>query len=462
MSHQRLRTVGVEIVGAIGRRPGRRIWTITGVSTDSRAVRPGEMFFALAGARCDGHDFVRSALERGAACAVVSRDVDVPHAMRDRVVKVQDTLRALCQSARAYRRTWGGKIIAVTGSNGKTTTREMIYHILSAHMPCHRSPKSFNTDVGVSLTLFQAEPTDRVIVLEMGTNAPGEIAELTQIAEPDLGVITNIGETHLEGLGSIEGVAKAKAELLDALGRDSAAFLNADDPWFEFLAKRVQGKVISYGTRREAAFRGHDVQAFEGGHSFIIRGGLRVEIPVPGRHNVLNALAALAVADYLGLCLSDAAARMATFRLPEMRYQVEQIRGITVVFDGYNANPGSMSAAIAAFSKTEVSGRRVAVLGDMMELGLRSEQLHRALGAEVARSGVSALWAVGKFAPLVARSAEENGLDGHVSQAEDVEPVLRHVCEYLQAGDAVLVKGSRGMKMERLVEELRALPASKG
>jgi len=449
-------------VGAIGRRPGRRIWTITGVSTDSRAIRPGEMFFALAGARSDGHDFVRSALERGAACAVVSRDVEVPHAMRDRVVRVQDTRRALGQSARAYRRTWGGKVIGVTGSNGKTTTREMIYHILSAHMPCHRSPKSFNTDVGVSLTLFQADPTDRVIVLEMGTNAPGEIAELTQIAEPDLGVITNIGETHLEGLGSIEGVAKAKAELLDALGRDSAAFLNADDPWFEFLAKRVQGKVISYGTRREAAFRGHDVQVFEGGHSFIIRGGIRVEIAVPGRHNVLNALAALAVVDYLGLCLSDAAARMATFRLPEMRYQVEQIRGITVVFDGYNANPGSMSAAIAAFSKTEVPGRRVAVLGDMMELGLRSEQLHRALGAEVARSGVSALWAVGKFAPLVARSAEENGLDGHVSQADDVEPVVRHVCEYLQPGDAVLVKGSRGMKMERLVEELRAAPTLKG
>ncbi|MGD1000549.1 MAG: UDP-N-acetylmuramoyl-tripeptide--D-alanyl-D-alanine ligase [Candidatus Brocadiia bacterium] len=449
-------------MGAIGRRPGRRIWTITGVSTDSRVVRPGEMFFALTGARSDGHDFVRSALERGAACAVVSRDVDVPHAMRDRVVRVKDTLRALGQSARAYRRTWGGKVIAVTGSNGKTTTREMIYHILSAHMPCHRSPKSFNTDVGVSLTLFQADPTDRVIVLEMGTNAPGEIAELTQIAEPDLGVITNIGETHLEGLGSIEGVAKAKAELLDALGRDSAAFLNADDPWFEFLAKRVQGKVISYGTRREAAFRGHDLQSFEGGHSFIIRGGLRVEIPVPGRHNVLNALAALAVADYLGLCLSDAAARMATFRLPEMRYQVEQIRGITVVFDGYNANPGSMSAAIAAFSKTEVPGRRVAVLGDMMELGLRSEQLHEALGAEVARSGVNALWAVGKFAPLVARSAEKNGLDGHVSQADDVGPVVRHVCEYLQPGDAVLVKGSRGMKMERLVEELRAAPALKG
>jgi len=183
---------------------------------------------------------------------------------------------------------------------------------------------------------------------------------------------------------------------------------------------------------------------------------------VPGRHNVLNALAALAVADYLGLCLSEAAARMAMFRLPEMRYQVEQIRGITVVFDGYNANPGSMSAAIAAFSETEVPGRRVAVLGDMMELGPRSEQLHRALGAEVARSGVSELWAVGKFAPLVARSAEENGLDGHVSQAEDVEPVARHVCEYLQPGDAVLVKGSRGMKMERLVEEIRASSAPKG
>lgn len=448
-----MRTVGVEIVGAIGRRPGRRTVDMTGVSTDSRAIRPGELFFALPGARVDGHDFVPDVLARGAAAAVVSRDVAVAPELRDRLVRVEDTLRALGDSAREYRRRWGGTVIGITGSNGKTTTREMTWHALSEQMPCKRSPKSFNTEVGVPLTLFLLEAEDRAAVVEMGTNAPGEIAELARIAEPNIGVITSISETHLEGLGSEEGVARAKAELLEALGPKGVAFLNADDKWFEFLRERHAGRTVAVGAGEKAEFRATEIKPCDGGYGYTVR-GCAVRLTVPGRHNVTNSLLALAVAEHLGLDLAKAAARMASFRMPEMRYQVERVRGIEVHFDGYNANPGSMRSALETFRDMPVSGRRVAVLGDMLELGESSERLHDWLGTEAARSRLDGLWAVGQFAPVVARAALANGLKAARGEKE-LDAVAAEICASLHEGDAVLVKGSRGMKLERFVERLR-------
>ena len=251
-----MRLLGVEIVGAIGGRPGRRTWNATGVSIDSRSVQPGEIFFALTGTRTDGHCHVAEALAKGAQAAVVHREVDAPEECRERLVRVDDTLRALGESARDYRERWGGKVIAVTGSNGKTTTREMLYHILSGYMRCKRSLRSFNTNIGVPLTLFCAEEDDEALVVEMGTNASGEVAALAALARPDAGVITNIGESHLAGLGSVAGVAEAKAELLDALGGKGTAFLNADDRWFGFLSERHRGARVGFGLGRGAEFRG--------------------------------------------------------------------------------------------------------------------------------------------------------------------------------------------------------------
>ena len=449
--------IELEIVGTIGRRPGRRVLKCTGVSFDSRTLRPGEVFFALGGARCDGHGFVRQALEKGAAAAVICRDVAVPPEFKGRLVRVADSLRALGDAARLYRRKWGGLVIAVTGSNGKTTTREMIHYIVSDKIPCTRSPKSFNTDIGVPLTLFAAKRTDKVIVVEMGTNAPGEIAALGAIAEPNVGVITNIGATHLAGLGSIQGVAQAKAELFDALRLPGTAVLNADDAMFNFLSHRYAGKVISYGLSPDADFRATDVQRLSGGCVFHVQGGRPVRLRVPGLHNVRNALAALAVAAHLGMDLSAAAERLSTFRLPPMRYEVEVIHHVTVVNDCYNANPDSMQAALETFGRTapRAGGRRVVVLGDMMELGDHSERFHRRLGVDVARAGVDALFAVGKFADCVARSAREKGLTGRVFHAPELDGVAQSVRKFLRPGDALLVKGSRGMKLERLVEELR-------
>ena len=453
--------LGVEIVGAIGRRPERRELQISGVSTDSRVVQEGELFFALEGKRTDGHDYVVEALDKGAAAVVVHRDVEAPEHLRDRVVRVENTLRALGRFACLYRRRWGGKVIAVTGSNGKTTAREMMYHILSPYIPCKRSPRSFNTNIGVPLTLFQAERDDEVLIVEMGTNGPGEIRELVEIAEPDHGVITNVAESHLEGLGSEEGVACAKAELLDGLGTTGTAFLNADDAWFSFFAQRHKGPIRSFGIGPSAELRGRAIRRLDNGHWFTIPGGIEVRLRVPGIHNVRNALAALAVAQYLGVDLAAAAARLESFRPPPMRYQVEEIGGVTVVIDCYNANPGSMRAALEEFREMHADGRRIAVLGDMMELGKESEALHARLGAELVRFGADILWAVGTHGKCVAGAAERNGLAGAAFHAATLEDAAAGICETVQPGDLLLVKGSRGMAMEGLVEKLRSLTPAK-
>jgi UDP-N-acetylmuramoyl-tripeptide--D-alanyl-D-alanine ligase len=410
----------------------------------------------LPGARVDGHDFVPALLEKGAAAAVVSRDVAVPERFRDRLVRVPDTLRALGASAHAFRKEWDGLVIGVTGSNGKTTTREMIHHILSRYMPCKRSPKSFNTNVGVPLTIFQIDPEDRALVAEMGANAPGEIAELAAIAEPDVGVITCVGESHLEGFGSLDGVAAGKSELIAGLPRHGAAVLNADDPKFAYLASRASCRVLSFGFSRKADFRGRELASASDSSEFRIRGGRRVRLSAPGRHNAMNALAALAVAEHLGLDLAGAAEALSEFHLPEMRYQRELIGGVHVIFDGYNANPGSMHAALETFRGAAFDGRKAAVLGDMMELGDESERLHGVLGEEAASAGLDALWAVGHYGASLARAARDKGMHGLVECFADLDGAAGRVREFLRPGDALLVKGSRGMRLERLMDALRA------
>jgi len=416
-----------------------RSWELSG------GVRKGE----------NGIEYVCEALARGAAGAVVHRDVKVPQGSRDRLVRVKDTLRALGDSARDYRRRWGGRVIAVTGSNGKTTTREMIFHILSGFCRCKRSPRSYNTNIGVPLTLFGAERRDAVLIVEMGTNAPGEIAELGRIAEPDAGVITNVAQSHLAGLGTMEGVARAKAELLDALAPGGTAFLNADDAWFGFFSERHEGPRVAFGLGRAAEFRARSVRPVNGGHWFLLPGGIEVTLKVPGVHNVRNAVAALAAAESEGVAPAEAAVRMGSFRLPPMRYEVERIRDFTVVTDCYNANPDSMRAALETFSAMRTESRRIAVLGDMGELGEASEALHAELGRDLGRFNVDAVWFVGGYAEFAAEAAERSGLAGAVRRADTLEEASPAICAEVRPGDALLIKGSRSMAMEGLVKELR-------
>jgi len=448
----------VEIVGAVGRRPERRWWKATGVSTDSRRIEEGSLFVALAGERYDGHNFVCEALEQGAVAAIVSKQVTLPERLSDRpLIQVPNTRKALGDIARMYRKRWGGIVVAVTGSNGKTTCKEMAFEIVSAAMPAKRSPASFNNDVGVPLTIFQIDSRDKVLVLEMATSAPGEIRYLADIARPDMVLITNIAETHLEGLGSVEGVMEAKAEVFERLGPAGVAILNADDPWTPVLIGRRHGLIMTYGTGHPAMVHGENVHRARTGFRFSTEDGTDFELRVPGEHNVLNALGAIAVGRMLQVGPAAMAEALRRFRLPPMRLSIEENNGLILINDAYNANVGSMRAALAELDSLDVEGRKVMVCGDMLELGEQSDVLHRELGEMIAASTVDVLWAIGGQSAITAYAARfASGSRPIVIHTMQVEDAVGQVAEFVREGDAVLVKASRAMRLERIVHGIRS------
>ena len=428
------------------------------LSTDSRTIRAGELFWALRGDRFDGHAYVGDALGKGVCGAVVSADVSADDLARGPgfVLQVADTLHALGALAGAYRRTLGAQVVGVTGSVGKSTTKEMIYQVLSRTQHGIRSCKSYNNSVGLPLTVLRAAPTDQFAVLEMGTNHPGEIAGAAAIAQPDIGVITTIGAVHLEGLGDLPGVARAKGELLDGLGPDAAAVLNIDNPWVCGLIPKCACALVTVGTCPEADVR---ASAIEGGPDWLqfrVDDGLCVRLPVGGRHNVTNALCAIAVARRLGV--PDAAIRegLTWFEPLPMRCQVESVGGVTLINDAYNANPCSMEAGLAYLTECPARGRRVLVCGDMKELGPQADQYHAALGRRVARSGVDLCFSVGEISEAVTRAAREEGMPARrVRHFPDARSAADPVATRLAPGDVVLVKGSRAVALEVLVEALK-------
>jgi UDP-N-acetylmuramoyl-tripeptide--D-alanyl-D-alanine ligase len=358
--------------------------TINDVSTDSRTAGPGQLFFALRGPNFDGHDFVCEALRRGAAGAAVAQDsMGKRELSRDLpgLIWVDEPRRALGRLATYHRRQLSATVIAVTGSNGKTTVKRMIDHVLGGSRRGTASPKSFNNDVGVPLTLLAADGAHDYVVVEIGTNAPGEVRTLGRIAEPNLAVITNVGESHLEKLGSVEGVAAEKASLVGCVRPGGQAAINADDPaLLRHVSRDPAIRVTRFGTGEHADLRASGVELGPAASRFRVNDRFEFELPVPGRHNVVNALAAISAARGVGLSHDEIADRLRSFRLPEMRLEVETVGHIELIFDAYNANPQSMAAALDVFARHQHTGRRVLVLGDMNELGGDSERLHRRLG----------------------------------------------------------------------------------
>jgi len=428
-----------------------------GVSTDTRNIKAGELFVPLKGDRFDGHDFIEQALSASVA-GVVTEERGIAKAAGSKagVVVVRDTLEALGDLARYYRGLLGVTVVAVTGSNGKTTTKEMIAHVLGSEGKVVWSPKSFNNAIGVPLTLFGLEDNSDFAVVEMGTSGPGEIARSAGIADPDVGVITNVGGVHLEGLGSIEGVATAKGELLDALGTDDSAVLNADDEWCMKIRGRSRAKVVTFGMKEQADIRAEGVETDAKGIRFTGPERVRVEVGVLGRHNVYNALAAIAVGRRLGMSMERIAQRLSSFRPPRMRSEVLDIGGITVLNDSYNANPVSMRAGLGAFALLDIKGHRHAVLGDMLELGETSGQLHRELGEELGRSRLEYLWLYGPQMAEAAKAVRAMKVKGmKVRHGETLEKIADEFVEKVGPGDGVLIKGSRGMGTERALELLK-------
>lgn len=442
--------------------PSARGATFAGAAADSRAVSAEQLFFALPGERVDGFDFTAQAAAAGAAGVVVAAARGKPAGCGDlAVIAVEDPRRALGDLARAVRAAFRGKVVAVTGSNGKTTTKELCAAALRPLGAALRTPGNFNTDVGLPLTILSATGQEAVWVLEMAMRARGEIATLTDIARPDVGVITNVAAAHLETLGSIEEVARAKGELFAGLGPDGFAVLPADDPLITAqVAPVAPARRITFGARGTGDVRVLDVVP-AGAAGAVVRYAVYgtpvvVRLPLGGAHNARNGAAALAAAYAAGVSPRAAAIELETVALPPHRSAALPAGGRTILDDCYNANPASMSAALASLAAAAPDGHTFAILGDMLELGPDAEALHRALGRE-AGARLAGLAVVGNFADAVVAGARDAGLSAeHAVVAASPEAAAAALAPWTAAGDWILVKASRGIRLERAVEALRA------
>ncbi|MCB9477910.1 MAG: UDP-N-acetylmuramoyl-tripeptide--D-alanyl-D-alanine ligase [Deltaproteobacteria bacterium] len=433
-----------------------------GVSTDTRKVRPGELFVALSGPNFDAHDFVGQALSSGAPGAVVREQYRHEGEPADGcLIGVDDPLTALGDLARAHRRDYDIPVVAITGSMGKTTTKEMIGAILRVHFGrVLVTQGNLNNRVGLPLTIFGLEPDHDAAVLEMGMSEPGEIRELARIGEPTIGVVTNVAEVHLEVLPDADAIAEAKAELLEAFTENHTAILNADDARVLAMGRNKPFAVRTFGLADGADCRATDIQTRgKEGVSFTLHlsGETRdVRLSIVGRHNVSNALAAALTGRTVGASLDEIVTGLESFRPADKRSCVLRLRGACVIDDTYNANPSSMRAALATLTDLSHDLRRVAVLGEMKELGVKAAAAHRDLGIAAAEAGVHRLIVIGPYAGQVAEGAEEAGLDKEaITIAQTHDEIVALLRDELTDKDAVLIKGSRGARMEKVVEGLR-------
>jgi UDP-N-acetylmuramoyl-tripeptide--D-alanyl-D-alanine ligase len=425
----------------------------SGVCTDSRKIQKGDLFIALRGENFDGHDFIPKALECGAVGAIVDT---APAGYRDfAIIRVKDTLHALQQIAACYRNELPLRVIAVTGSNGKTSTKDFIAAMLGREFRVVKTEGNLNNHIGLPLSILSAKSEHQAGVFEIGMNHPGEIAPLARIAAPQVAVITNIGIAHIEFLGSREAIAQEKGMLAEAVPADGVLVLNADDPFSDGIAKRTRARVITAGLE-SGDLCASNIQLEENGVRFVLTDNkeqAHVHLSVTGLHMVSNALLAAATGQIFGLSLQQIAEGLAEVRLTKGRLEQKIIRGIRIIDDSYNANPDSMIAALRTLAHIPATGRRIAVLGKMGELGLESERGHRQVGETAGREGISCVVGVGESSDLIVESARSHGVGEtfHVGTATEAAKLLQ---EMAHAGDVVLVKGSRSARMERIVEEL--------
>jgi UDP-N-acetylmuramoyl-tripeptide--D-alanyl-D-alanine ligase len=439
--------------------------SVSGVTIDSRKVSPGELFFAIPGPRFDGHDFAASALADGAVAAVVAADMAERSLARfpaemaadgwNRLIEVPDTVAALGRLAAFHRRQLSADVIAVVGSNGKTTTKAMIDHVLGARLKGRCSPKSFNNSIGVPLTLLAAQSSDEYLVVEIGTNAPGEIAALGQMAEPNMAVITCVAEEHLEGLGDIEGVATEETSILRTLRSGGFAAVNIDAPEVRERLPEAKATVCTFGRNPDADVVVTEVRYEPPWTHFVVNGRFAYRLSVLGAHNAMNATAAIVVGRRLGFEHEEIAARLETFAALPMRNEIVEIGALTVVNDAYNANPHSAIAALDVLQS--IAGRRrIAVFGEMRELGPRAADLHRGIAERLARYDIDRVVLIGPAAEMMHDALLEQGLSSMcVERCATVEACGEYLSGELRDGDVVLLKGSRAVGLERLIEPMR-------
>lgn len=428
---------------------------VAGVCTDTRKIQPGSLFVALRGEQFDAHHFVRDALAAGAAAVLVSQSMDLPESAA--VIHVENTLTALQTLAARYRRDWGGQVIGLTGSNGKTSTKDMLQSVLSRRFRVCATPGNLNNHIGLPLSVLGLRKDDTHGVFEMGMNHPGEIAPLAAVAGPDVAVITNIGTAHIEYMGSRAAIALEKGTLAEAVHPDGVVVLNANDPFTPEIAARCQARVLTAGVGA-GDIRISDIRTAGAGCTFFLhlpgQPQQQVQLQVPGRHMAVNAGLAAAVGFHYGLTIQEIVEGLETTLLTHGRLQIRESGGLLFLDDSYNANPDSMRAALETLMSFSGTGRRVAVLGRMGELGTTAAAEHRSLGTAVWQAGVDELCVVGQGEALLISAGflEAGGHPAKHHAFPDHVACARHLRSTAGPTDLILVKGSRSAAMERVIE----------
>jgi UDP-N-acetylmuramoyl-tripeptide--D-alanyl-D-alanine ligase len=426
---------------------------VGGYSIDSRTVQRGELFFAVQGERLDGHDFVPQALQRGAVAAVVGKNQLARYPVKTQLLAVDDTLSALQTLATAVRRLWGKPVIGITGSTGKTTTKEAVAHVLSARLRVLKSEGNLNNHFGLPLMLLKLEAQHDVAVVEMGMSHSGEIRALAKIAQPETGVLTNVAPVHLEFFSSIAEIARAKYELVESLPANGTAILNADDEYVSQFGRDFHGKVVLYGLRASADLRAEYIEqrGAEGSTFDVVAGESRqrATLPLVGSHNIHNALAAVAAGLERGMSLAEAVDALASLAPADKRGQVVRLGNITIINDCYNSNPTALQAMVETLAAMPAT-RRIVVAGEMLELGPAGEEMHRQAGRQIAGKKIDVLLGVRGLAHLMVDAARQAGM--RTEFFEDPEDAGEWLAREARDGDVILLKASRGVKLERALE----------
>lgn len=426
------------------------------VTTDSRHIAEGSLFVALKGEHFNGEDFCCEAVEKGAAGVMVSRECEAKNIPSDGIVlKVDNTLDAYQKLAGVWRSKFDIPIVAITGSNGKTTTKDLTAAGLSSLGSVLKTSANYNNEIGVPQTLLELNENHKAAVVEIGMRGLHQIEPLAAIVKPSIGIVTNVGETHIELLGSIENIARAKAELVEAIEPGGSVILNADDKNVSAMIDRVKPgvRVMTFALDHDADLRAEDLITRRASTAFtlVYKGkDYDCEIPIIGKHNVSNALAAVCAAVVLGLHAPEIRAGFTSLATTKMRFEIIDRNGLHIINDAYNASPASMRAAIRTTAEI-APGRKIAVLGDMLELGKRAENLHRSIGEELAKNNFYAVVTLGKLGRLIADGARDFGIE-NIFAADTHEQAAECLREHLTEGDTILFKGSRAMRMEKIIE----------
>lgn len=421
------------------------------VSTDTRSLKRGALFIAIIGKNFDGHNFIESAHSLGAKGAVMSEEKTLSSDGAFALIKVKDTIKALAEIAKYHRKRFDIPVIGITGSNGKTTAKEMVACLLSKRYNVLKNEGTENNFIGVPKTLLKLNDSCEFAVLELGSTHPGEIAYLSEVIQPNCGVVLNIGHSHLEFFEKLENVRKEKVSLLARLGTDGVAVVNGDDPGLVKEAEGICEDVVTFGLGRHCRYTASDIEETSSGIGFAVNKKYTFNMKILGKHNIYNALASIAVASLYGVTSDEIKEAFDNYRLPAMRMEFTEIEGIRFIFDCYNSNPTSMSSALETLAGLNGRGRKIIVAGDMLELGQDAASLHRQVGKLAARAKANVLVGVGPLSRFILEGAQEEGIDGeallHFENSVDAAKALKDI---LKEGDLVLVKGSRDMKMEEI------------